>query len=84
MAANANRPTNPPEQPAPSGTEAKLPDTVVTDDGTELVRTKAGLPNTCSVTGEPCEGTWFAKNEQAALAGQGFSEAHVRALVTPV
>jgi hypothetical protein len=46
-----------------------------------FVVTKAGLPNTCSATGEPItESYWFAKNQDEARSGQGISQAAFEAL----
>ena len=41
-----------------------------------FVVTKAGLPNTCSITGqEITEGYWLAVNDDEARAGKGISVA---------
>lgn len=41
-----------------------------------FVVTRAGLPNTCSLTGETItEGYWFAANEDEARSGLGLSQA---------
>ncbi|PJF23611.1 MAG: hypothetical protein CUN56_00160 [Phototrophicales bacterium] len=49
--------------------------TVENHDGTYIVTT-IGLPNTCSVTGEPVtDGYWLAKSPDHARAGHGISKA---------
>jgi hypothetical protein len=41
-----------------------------------FVVTEAGLPNSCSVTGQPIsEGYWFAQNIDEARSGLGISQA---------
>ena len=37
-----------------------------------LIKTKAGLPNNCSVCAKPIKGEWYAANEDMARSGQGF------------
>ncbi len=68
--------------------DSVLPDVVTLPDGRLLLRTTRGLPNTCCETGEPCgteeNPTWFAANDDAARAGQGSSEAWVRAQLAGV
>jgi len=42
-------------------------------DGRVFIATSAGLPNSCSITGEPIlDEYWYAENEDAARAGQGI------------
>lgn len=43
----------------------------------KLIKTKIGLPNTCSVCGETQSGEWYATNEDAAFSGQGVCHKHV-------
>ena len=41
-----------------------------------FIVTKAGLPNTCSLTGQVItEGYWFAANEDEARSGAGICQA---------
>lgn len=36
------------------------------------IETTAGLPNTCAGCGKPAGPTWWAANDDQAIAGQGF------------
>jgi hypothetical protein len=38
----------------------------------ELKETRAGLPNTCSKCGKEVGASWFAANDESALAGAGL------------
>lgn len=40
-----------------------------------LIKTNAGLPNTCSVCGGDPGATWWAPNDDQARAGQGKCDA---------
>lgn len=58
--------------------------TVTNHDGDWIV-TATGLPNTCSISGQPVEdGYWLARNEDAARSGQGISEEAFRQLAPPL
>lgn len=61
-----------------------FPDSVTLADGRTFIATDLGLPNTCSETGERCVERWFALNVQAARAGRGICEAHLRELMKAV
>jgi hypothetical protein len=37
-----------------------------------MIKTRAGLPNTCSQCGTPCVEEWYAIHVDAALAGAGL------------
>jgi len=43
----------------------------------ELVATRAGLPNSCTETGEkiPAHGIWFARNDDEARSGVAYCQA---------
>lgn len=44
-----------------------------------MIQTTAGLPNNCSVIGEPItEGYWYADSVDAAIAGLGICEAEYK------
>lgn len=37
-----------------------------------MIKTKRGLPNTCSICEKPCTEFWYAENTDAARAGGGL------------